>query len=303
MTTDTLAKLAACPFCGAAARVESNRDWHKLRADHEDGCFFDGDDEMMMVPATDECLSAMARDWNRRALTAQVMTPNQVRDGIADFIEVNTPHREFWTPEVVELVRSIEIKPKHHAALTAQAPAAAEPVTSGDWSEPTTHLKRFGDAMQLLCNGRRPPDSMLLAWQDKDADSIDLQEFAIAHGPAWAQGIGVIDAALVLVEQPTEGVDHEMAAQQAAQAPAGWQPIEAAEEGLLYVVAWVDPEDGLERHDFDALEDGIWRQHADNVEHFQMCAPPGSRGPKERPPYTHCLKLGALPQPQEDDHA
>lgn len=30
------------------------------------------------------------------------------------------------------------------------------------------------------------------------------------HGPAWSQGIVVIDAALILASAPTEGVDHEM---------------------------------------------------------------------------------------------
>ncbi len=39
------------------------------------------------------------------------MTPEQVRDGIADWIDENILHREFWTPEVVDLVRSIEINP------------------------------------------------------------------------------------------------------------------------------------------------------------------------------------------------
>lgn len=37
------------------------------------------------------------------------MTPGQVRDGIADWIETNIQHREFWTPAIVDLIRSIEI--------------------------------------------------------------------------------------------------------------------------------------------------------------------------------------------------
>ena len=35
---------------------------------------------------------------------------DKVRDGIADWIEQNVPHKEMWTPEVVELIRSIEIR-------------------------------------------------------------------------------------------------------------------------------------------------------------------------------------------------
>lgn len=79
-----------------------------------------------------------------------------------------------------------------------------------DWSAPTTHIQRFGDAMERLCNGVRPSDELLNSWLDPRNEGADLQEFAIEHGPVWAQGIVVIDAALVLAASPTEGVDHEM---------------------------------------------------------------------------------------------
>ena len=38
-----------------------------------------------------------------------------------------------------------------------------------------------------------------------------LQSFAASHGPSWAQGIGLIDAAMVMVDQPTEitTIDHQ----------------------------------------------------------------------------------------------
>jgi hypothetical protein len=75
---------------------------------------------------------------------------------------------------------------------------------------PTTYLQRFGDAMQRLCGGQRPTDAMLLDWLDPTLESVDLQEFAIEHGPEWAQGIAVIDAALGLADDPIEGVAHEM---------------------------------------------------------------------------------------------
>ena len=35
------------------------------------------------------------------------------------------------------------------------------PNYSDDWTTPTTIVERFGDAMELLCQGNRPPDSML----------------------------------------------------------------------------------------------------------------------------------------------
>lgn len=79
-----------------------------------------------------------------------------------------------------------------------------------DWRKPTTHLQRFGDAMELLCAGKRPDDALLKAWTA--GTSEELQIFAAEHGPAWAQGIGLIDAALMAASQPTEGVEHEMPA-------------------------------------------------------------------------------------------
>jgi hypothetical protein len=87
-------------------------------------------------------------------------------------------------------------------------------MNKGDWRTPTTFMKRFGDALQLLCAGKRPPDEMLLAWFDRSNEDNRLQIFCSEHGPSWAQGIGMIDAAIVMADQPTEiltpgGRDHE----------------------------------------------------------------------------------------------
>ena len=85
---------------------------------------------------------------------------------------------------------------------------------SSDWTQPTTVIERFGDAMELLCQGTRPPEWMLTSWLDGSEE--ELQEFAAHYGPAWAMGITIIDAALTMVDGPTEiqfrdrpGVDHE----------------------------------------------------------------------------------------------
>jgi hypothetical protein len=85
------------------------------------------------------------------------------------------------------------------------------------WRTPTKYLQRLGDAMALLCAGNRPPDEMLGAWLNECDDDNRLQEFACEFGPAWAQGIAVIDAAQLLADQPTEilcidgpQIDHEM---------------------------------------------------------------------------------------------
>lgn len=81
----------------------------------------------------------------------------------------------------------------------------------------------------------------------------------------------------------------------------GWQPISTAPEGELVVVGWLDDEDTEhpERHDFDWLEDGLWQKHSADHEHFLMVAPPGSRGPSEKAPYTHWQRIGAIPAPPE----
>ncbi|MBL8355599.1 MAG: hypothetical protein JNM01_12290 [Delftia acidovorans] len=93
------------------------------------------------------------------------------------------------------------------------APAAVAP-QGEDWRKPTTYLQRFGDAIALLCHGRRPDDLVLSSWLD--GSSFVLQQFAIDNGPAWAQGIGLIDAATIAADQPTEGVAHEMRADQSS---------------------------------------------------------------------------------------
>jgi hypothetical protein len=61
------AEMKPCPFCGGAARIQSNRDWHRLYADHDEGCVFDADDHVLMYPAQAGYLVQIAEDWNRRA--------------------------------------------------------------------------------------------------------------------------------------------------------------------------------------------------------------------------------------------
>ena len=82
------------------------------------------------------------------------------------------------------------------AALTAA------PGVQADWTQPTTVAQRLGDAVQLLCGGKRPPEAMVTGWLDHSSE--ELQSFCAEHGPSWAQGIGLIDAAMVMVDQPTE---------------------------------------------------------------------------------------------------
>jgi hypothetical protein len=45
--------------------IDSNRDWHHLRGDHDPECVFAGE-PVLTVPATPENIEWLARTWNRR---------------------------------------------------------------------------------------------------------------------------------------------------------------------------------------------------------------------------------------------
>ena len=76
-------------------------------------------------------------------------------------------------------------------------------------SSSTTYRERFVDAVTLLCGGKVPPNFAIDAWI-AGKDDASLQKFAIRHGPAWCQGIVLLDAAAVIAETPEEGGGHEM---------------------------------------------------------------------------------------------
>jgi hypothetical protein len=71
------AELLPCPFCSGAARIESNRDWHRLYADHDENCLFDNEDEMLMFPAQPGYLAEIAELWNRRAVLKAQPAPTE----------------------------------------------------------------------------------------------------------------------------------------------------------------------------------------------------------------------------------
>lgn len=58
--------LLSCPFCGTEMYIESNRDWHRLKGDHDNNCVFEIEEEVMMVPGNEEGLAWMIATWNRR---------------------------------------------------------------------------------------------------------------------------------------------------------------------------------------------------------------------------------------------
>jgi hypothetical protein len=74
------AELLPCPFCGGAARIESNRDWHRLYADHDEECVFDADDHALMFPAQPGYLLDIALLWNRRAALKAQPAPTEAQD-------------------------------------------------------------------------------------------------------------------------------------------------------------------------------------------------------------------------------
>lgn len=68
-TEQMVSELLPRPFCKAAMRIESNRDWHRVMGERDEECVF-LDPETMMVPATDEQRELLVRDWNRRKKSA-----------------------------------------------------------------------------------------------------------------------------------------------------------------------------------------------------------------------------------------
>jgi hypothetical protein len=79
-------KLEPCPFCGGAARIESNRDWHRLYAAHDDDCVLDADEADLMYPAQPGYLIEIAETWNRRAAKRDAIPATGQRERVANSI-------------------------------------------------------------------------------------------------------------------------------------------------------------------------------------------------------------------------
>lgn len=130
------------------------------------------------------------------------------------------------------------------AALKSSAQA------EGDWSVPTSHVDRFSQAMALLCR-KAPPSDAIEAWLTPGSDDMRLQEFAVENGPAWAQGIAVIDAAHLLAGMPTEGVDHEIVE---VDRSTGWQ-LDIDPETISDLLHF--EETCLDNEDYDVPKDRV----------------------------------------------
>lgn len=189
-----------------------------------------------------------------------------------------------------------------NARASLSLPAAGqEPVATsasgGDWENPTTVRQRLGDAVQLLCAGKRPDDSMLDSWLKETSE--ELQSFCASHGPAWCQGIALIDAAMLMVDQPTEITtithpdrDHEhRAAPQPAAPVAGQEPVAPPMDGEIALI-----EKALERAGISSLLNHgaascVFTEGCCGVSQDQILA-------YTREIALHCaVALGAAPQP------
>ncbi len=94
----------------------------------------------------------------------------------------------------------------------------------------------------------------------------------------------------------TEDAENAIAAALSQQqaVPEVWRPIAEAPENHLCVVGWVDGEDGEERHAFDYIEDGLWVNHQDCIDHADAVAPAGSQMPARNAPYRWFIEMPAM---------
>lgn len=89
--------------------------------------------------------------------------------------------------------------------------AALQPLVPQQGS---THAQRFTDAVRVLCGGAVPPSEFVADWlAGVEVDGLHQLQHWVLSQPghvAWAQGIGILDAAAVLAAHPEEGCDHEI---------------------------------------------------------------------------------------------
>lgn len=76
-----------------------------------------------------------------------------------------------------------------------------------DLEVPTTYLDRFIAAMGFVCQ-KQPPKELCEKWLSHDSE--DLQSWAVSNARIyWMTGIGAIEAAQHLADEPEEGRGHE----------------------------------------------------------------------------------------------
>lgn len=133
--------------------------------------------------------------------------PLSLAEAIALLREVAAAGKTSTRRNAKSVTLSADLSARVHDAVGRFDSAAlvAEP---GGHSRPTSYIERFGDALTLLC-GARPSDDLIKAWLLDEPDADLMQSFASEHGPSWAQGLGILDAARAIADQPTEDEAHE----------------------------------------------------------------------------------------------
>lgn len=80
----------------------------------------------------------------------------------------------------------------------------------------------------------------------------------------------------------------------------GWVPVSERmpPDDVMVLVYWT--EEGEDRYDFEATEEGVWIKHAEHYDNYLSVAlPENSRGPSEQAPYTHWRTVKAPAGPAE----
>jgi hypothetical protein len=113
-----------------------------------------------------------------------------------------------WNKLKLGEYRSQALKAAWNIWLASATPEGSPNIYVGE-SVNTGYLDRFVDALELLCTAR-PDRDLCEEWLRHAPGSERLQDWAVDHTRAnWGTGIGTIEAAEVMAENPEEGAGHE----------------------------------------------------------------------------------------------
>lgn len=76
---------------------------------------------------------------------------------------------------------------------------------------PTSWMDRFRHALSLFCGGKEAPLEYCELWlRNEQVNGADPLQDWVAYNLSvyWATGIGTIEAAQVMADNPEEGVEH-----------------------------------------------------------------------------------------------
>ena len=208
------AELLPCPFCGGGARIESNRDWHRIYAAHDDECVFDADEHVLMYPAQPGHLIQIAEDWNRRATPpSPSAAPDELLDMLGRVHPYAMPMEDFERAEQ-RLQRAVDLQ------QPLPVPDQAAIVWRGDLMRLIDELQHkrsvFDDWKKLRA---------ALASRPSEVDAVRLLREARAALETWKDVAPAVslcaDIDRVLDEQYRQGQRDAVAADRARRAADG----------------------------------------------------------------------------------